>query len=131
MIARRSPEQRELASARVHMHQVEQLRRSTEESRRGAEKRLREAQERLARLGWRGRRQERPALREEIARERSVLRVADAKLVQLNDMGREARARLSLAQEQALAAAPEREPEKPGRRRERERERQLGLDLGL
>jgi hypothetical protein len=64
-----------------------------------------------------------------MARERSVLRLAEAKLVQLSDMGREARARLSLAEERALAAAPEREPEQPVRRPERER--QLGLDLGL
>jgi hypothetical protein len=131
VLARRTPEERELEAARAHLRLLESAEAQTREAKARAEKGLAEAQERLAGLGWRGRRREGWKLEHEGATERSALRLAEEKLVTLVGERRRARERLAGAQERALQAPPRRgrAVERPAP--ERAPERQLGLDLGL
>lgn len=105
---------------------LEQRQRETNVLRARAKRRLTAAEENLAGLSWRGRGERGRELQAEIARERSTLRLAEAKLVELAREQERTIARLSLPTETSPIRPSER-----ARELRRERERQLDLDLGL
>jgi conjugative relaxase-like TrwC/TraI family protein len=131
VIARRTPEERELASACDRLRRLESVEAQTKEAKARSEQRLAAATERLAGLGWRGRRREGERLRREAAREQSALRLAEEKLASLERERGRARRRLARAQEAAPRPPRERARAVERPAPERAPERQLGLDLGL
>ncbi|MGH3041994.1 MAG: ATP-dependent DNA helicase, partial [Gaiellaceae bacterium] len=132
VIARRTPEEGELAAARDRLRRLESVEAQTREAKARSEQRLAAASERLAGLGWRGRRREGERLRREAAREQSALRLVAEKLAALERERRRALERLARAQERALKRhPPQRDRTVERSAPERAPERQLGFDLSL
>jgi conjugative relaxase-like TrwC/TraI family protein len=130
VLARGTPEERELVAARRRLRLLQSAEKQTNEAKARAERALAEAEKRRAGLGWRARRRE-GKLDRQAATERSTIRLAEEKLARLEKERRQARERLARAQERLLRAPPRRGRSVERPVPERAPGRQLGLDLGL
>ncbi|MGH3072102.1 MAG: MobF family relaxase [Gaiellaceae bacterium] len=127
VIVRRSPAERELASARAQLRVVNAQEELARELCERAQRRIVEAEARLASLGWRGRRRHGHELGRELAFQQRALTAAENQLAELEPERKRALRRVELAAKNLTARAP-----KPVRelRPQREQERQQSLDLG-